>query len=66
LVAALNLDDLDAIDESVPFTKETLDNLLGVQANEESYHHYFNCFAEAQQIRVVKNDASGRPNMGNL
>jgi len=34
LVAAMNPDDLDAMDESVPFTKATLDNLLGVQHNE--------------------------------
>jgi hypothetical protein len=60
----MNLDDLDAMGESVPFAKETLDNLLGVQSNEESYRHYFNCFPEAQRIRVVQNDASGRPNMG--
>merc|ERR1712174_67094 len=31
LVAAMNPDDLDAMDESVPFTKNTLDNLLGNQ-----------------------------------
>jgi hypothetical protein len=29
LVAAINPDDLDAIDENLPFTKATLDNLLG-------------------------------------
>jgi hypothetical protein len=29
LVAAINPNDLDAIDESLPFTKATLDNLLG-------------------------------------
>jgi hypothetical protein len=61
LVAAMNPDDLDAMDESVPFTKATLDNLLGVVHNVESYKHYFNCFTEAQQMRVVENDASGRP-----
>jgi hypothetical protein len=61
LVAAMNPDDLDAMDESVPFTKATLDNLLGVQHNEESYRHYFDCFTEAQRMRVVENDESGRP-----
>jgi hypothetical protein len=61
LVAAMNPDDLDAMDESVPFTKETLDNLLGVQHNEESYRHYFNCFVEAQKKRVVETDSRGRP-----
>jgi len=54
LVAAMNPDDLDAMDESVPFTKTTLDNLLGVQHNEESYRHYFNCFQEAQHMRTVE------------
>lgn len=29
LVAAINPDDLDAIDENLPFTKATLDNMLG-------------------------------------
>jgi hypothetical protein len=54
LVAAMNPDDLDIMDEGVPFTKTTLDNLLGIQHNEESYHHYFNCFTEAQSSRAVK------------
>jgi len=57
LVAAMNPDDLDAMDESCPFTKATLDNLLGIQHNEESYRHYFNCFMEAQRIRCVVNEA---------
>jgi hypothetical protein len=54
LVAAMNPDDLDAMDESVPFTKATLDNLLGIEHNEESYRHYFNCFAEAQRKRTIE------------
>jgi len=54
LVAAMNPDDLDAMDESVPFTKATLDNLLGIEHNEESYRHYFSCFAEAQRRRTVE------------
>jgi len=52
LVSAMNPDDLDAMDESCPFTKATLDNLLGIQHNEESYRHYFNCFLEAQRVRT--------------
>jgi hypothetical protein len=60
LVAAMNPDDLDAMDESVPFTKSTLDNLLGVVHNIESYKHYFDCFTEAQRMRVVDNDDYGR------
>lgn len=54
LVAAMNPDDLDAMDESIPFTKGTLDNLLGVQHNEESYKHYFDCFVKAQRERKVE------------
>ncbi|KAG7370289.1 hypothetical protein IV203_028035 [Nitzschia inconspicua] len=67
LVAAMNPDDLDAMDESVPFTKFTLDNLLGVQNNEESYRHYFNCFVQAQQKRVVETDPrTGAPKQSDL
>ena len=54
LVAAMNPDDLDAMDESVPFTKATLDNLLGITHNEESYRHYFKCFEEAQRKRTIE------------
>merc|ERR1712137_531116 len=41
------------MDESVPLTKRTLDNLLGIEHTEESYRHYFQCFLEAKQQRVV-------------
>jgi len=51
LVAAMNPDDLDAMDESVPFTKSTLDNLLGIQHNEASYRYYFEAFVKNQQNR---------------
>jgi hypothetical protein len=61
LVAALNPDDLDAMDESVPFTKATLDNLLGIQHSPESYKHYFDCFIAAQRNRVIEKDDYGRP-----
>jgi len=54
LVAAMNPDDLDAMDESVPFTKTTLDNLLGIESNEESYRHYFDCFSQAQRARKIE------------
>jgi hypothetical protein len=54
LVAAMNPDDLDAMDESVPFTKNTLDNLLGIQHPEESYRYYFDCFVQAQRARKVE------------
>ncbi|MDE0980318.1 MAG: hypothetical protein OSA78_10010, partial [Flavobacteriales bacterium] len=54
LVAAMNPDDLDAMDESIPFTKPTLDNLLGIEHNEESYRHYFQCYVQAQQSRKIE------------
>jgi len=61
LVAASNPDDLDAMDESVPFTKATLDNLLGIEHNETSYKYYFDSFVQAQASRVVEKDSYGRP-----
>jgi len=61
LVAAMNPGDLDAMDESVPFTKATLDNLLGIQHNDESYRHYFNHFLKAQRSRSIDLDDYGRP-----
>jgi len=62
LVAAMNPDDLDAMDESVPFTKFTLDNLLGVVSNDKSYQHYFDCFLKAQKKRTVDIDRrTGKP-----
>ena len=54
LVAAMNPDDLDAMDESIPFTKATLDNLLGIEHNEASYKHYFDCFIAAQRVKPGK------------
>jgi len=56
LVAAMNPDDLDAMDESIPFTKWSLDNLLGIVHNEESYRHYFDNFVKAQQHRRIEID----------
>jgi hypothetical protein len=41
LIAALNPDDLDALDENVPFSKFTLDELLGRYHTPEEYHYYF-------------------------
>lgn len=61
LVAAMNPDDLDAMDESVPFTKTTLDNLLGIQSDEPTYRHYFDCFLQAQRVRPIEMDDYGRP-----
>eukprot|EP01068_Selenidium_serpulae_P010793 Selendium_serpulae@DN5531_c0_g2_i2.p1 len=54
LVAALNPDDLDAMDESVPFTKFTLSNMLGVELSDQEYKHYFDKLLEAQKNRKTK------------
>jgi hypothetical protein len=45
---------LDAMDESIPFTKTTLDNLLGIETNEESYQQYFNEYVKAQRHRKIE------------
>ncbi|GKZ00149.1 hypothetical protein MPSEU_000968200 [Mayamaea pseudoterrestris] len=54
LVAAMNPEDLDAMDESVPFTKSTLENLMGYSLNQESYRQYFQEFVKAQRNRIVE------------
>lgn len=41
LVAVLNPHDLDALDEPVPFSKQTLDNLMGFRLSPEEYQRYF-------------------------
>jgi len=59
LVGAMSPNDLDALDESVPFTKWTLDNLLGVISSEEDYRRYFDGFKEAQDRRKVETPMDG-------
>eukprot|EP00977_Amphora_coffeiformis_P019371 scaffold7190_cov193-Amphora_coffeaeformis.AAC.6 len=54
LVAAFNPDDLDAMDESVPFTKQTMDDLLGYQTSQQEYKYYFDSFLEAQRLLPLK------------
>lgn len=41
MVATINPYDLDAIDENLPFTKHTLDNLLGRVHSPKEYQYYF-------------------------
>jgi len=41
LVSAINPNDLDAIDENLPFTKDTLDNMLGRVHTPQEYQYYF-------------------------
>ena len=56
LVGAFNPDDLDAMDESVPFTKKTLDDLMGYQTSEPEYRYYFDSFLEAQRSLRLTHD----------
>ena len=65
LVAAMNPNDLDAMDESVPFTKQTLDNLLGHVSTQESYKYYWDHFLKAQASREVAR-IDGRPSPTDL
>jgi len=57
LVAAMCPEDLDAMDESVPLTKTTLDNLMGIESTEETYRHYFHHFNIAKQNRRIEGPA---------
>lgn len=50
LVAALNPDDLDALDQHAPLTKQTLDNLLGRVHSETEYRYYFDNHPHARQL----------------
>lgn len=54
IVAAFNPHDLDAMDESVPFTKAVLDSLLGYQSSQEEYRYYFEQFIAAQKKLPLK------------
>ena len=56
LVAALNPTDLDALDESVPFTKKTLDNLLGRELSVEEYQRYWQLCA-ARRVPLIPHGA---------
>ena len=52
ITAAFNPHDLDAMDESIPFTKTVLDNLLGYQSSMEEYRYYFDGLVEAQKKKL--------------
>ncbi len=41
LVASINPFDLDALDENLPFTRHTLNNILGRKLNPDEYQYYF-------------------------
>ncbi len=54
LVGAMNPDDLDAMDESIPLTKWTLDNIMGVQTTDQEYRRYYEGFQKAQRNRKIE------------
>lgn len=56
LVAAINPHDLDALDESVPFTKQTMDNLLGRRLTAEEFQYYFRNNPNAQKYSHLYNE----------
>lgn len=49
LVAAINPNDLDALDEKTPFTRKTLNELLGRMITEQEYQFYWKYHPEAKQ-----------------
>jgi hypothetical protein len=58
LVAAMYPEDLDAMDESVPLTKFSYDNILGVTTTPQEYRHYWDGFMAAQRKKAQKPGAS--------
>jgi hypothetical protein len=60
LVGAINPHDLDALDDSLPFTKDTIDNLLGRIHTPVEYQMYFernpNAVIYADVYRYFLND----------
>lgn len=54
LVGAMCPDDLDAMDESVPFSKHTLAQLLGTELADDAYRRYFDGFCAAQAARTIE------------
>jgi hypothetical protein len=54
LVGAMNPFDLDAMDESVPFTKFSMDSLLGIQYSPQEYFQYFDTFVQTQARKPIQ------------
>lgn len=50
IAAAINPDDLDAMDQHPPFTKKTLENLMGRGMTESEYSQYFNSHPNARRV----------------
>lgn len=54
LVASISPDDLDALDEDVPFTKHTLDEMLGRIHSAAEYDYYWNLNPHAKKYASLK------------
>lgn len=52
MVSAINPHDLDKMDEPIPFTKMTLNNLLGRRITDEEYRYYYQHNPKADQSRL--------------
>jgi hypothetical protein len=55
LVSAINPFDLDKMDESVPFTKKTMNDLMGRNITLEEYRYYFQMNPNAAKYRHQQN-----------
>lgn len=53
LVGSINPYDLDAMDDSTPFTKYTIDNLLGRPVTREEYSRYWNEHPKSKEFSNV-------------
>lgn len=56
LVAAINPNDLDALDESYPLTRKTMNDLLGRQLSPQEYFKYFDANPNAKKFRPLYNE----------
>lgn len=54
LVGALNPTDLDNLDEAIPFSKATMNDLLGYCISDSEYDAYFNGFLTAQLKKPIE------------
>lgn len=52
--ASFNPNDLDALDESCPMSKQTLDNILGYQTSIQEYQYYFDLMLRTQGNKPVE------------
>ncbi|MDX1900715.1 MAG: hypothetical protein SFW66_01765 [Gammaproteobacteria bacterium] len=56
LVASINPYDLDKMDESMPFTRQTMNNLLGRKLTDQEYQHYFRSNPNAKRYSHLERE----------